>query len=199
MSTPFSAYQRGLAHAVGLALTRALEPSPRVAQHWESTARLAWFGGAADHHQVHVSWSYGRLRDVPLVDGQRHSVGVFQLSKTTFAGVDELLLRTSLESLVPAGVDGATRVFLQRVVAQLSLADVLLSLPERVGCEVSLFARPDALDTPAPTPRWPEHARERVADALARMDRELRERCERLWSAPSPELLSAAGLPASRA
>ncbi|MFZ5439837.1 MAG: hypothetical protein ACOZQL_07495 [Myxococcota bacterium] len=199
MPTSFSAYRRALAQAVGLVLNRALEPSPRVARHWESTAKLEWFGGAADHHQVHLSWSFGRLRDVPPVPGQRQTVGVFQLARSTFPELDEQALRAMLEALVPREADGATRVFLQRVTAQLALADVLLTLPERVGCEVSLFARPDALDTPAPTPRWPEHARDRVAAALAAMEGELRERCERLWSAPAVELLSAVGVPPSRA
>lgn len=184
-------YQQAVATAVGHVVERALTPSPRVARHWEATTRLTWVGGAADHHQVHVSWSFGRLRDVPVLDGQRHSVGVFTLSRAAFPGVDELALRTTLEALVPAGTDGATRVFLQRVTAQLAVADVLVSLPERLGCEVSLFARPDALDTHASTPRWPEHARDRVAAALNAMDPLLVARLEALWRSPAEVFLAA--------
>jgi hypothetical protein len=193
-------FQSAVARAVGHVVERAMNPTVRVARHWESTSRLAWFGACADHHVQHVSWSFGRLRDVPVLAGQRHHVGVFGLLSASFPEVDEAGVRSSLEALIPPGTDGATRVFLQRVSAQLAMADVLLSLPERLGdCEVSLFARPDAVDTAASTPRWPEHARERVAAALDAMDAELRTRCERLWSAEPPTLLDAARLARSNA
>lgn len=189
--TTWNEYRGAVANAMGVAVQRALAPHPRVARHWESTAKLSWFGAAADHHQVSVSWSFGRLRDVPDVPGERHTVGVFALSRVTFPGVDDVALRAALESLVPAGTDGATRVFLQRVAAQLATAESVLALGERVGCEVSFFARTDAVHTPAATPRWPEHARDRVAAALAAMDPELKSACERVWAAEPTELLRA--------
>ncbi len=116
---------------------------------------------------------------------------MFNLRQSSFPGVDERVWRAAVEALLPPGVDGATRVFLQRVAAQLAVADALRTLPGRVGCEVSLFARPDAVDLPASTPRWPEQARERVAAALAEMDEQLRVRCERLWAAEPKVLLDA--------
>jgi len=187
----YSDFSQAVAQSVGHVIERALEPSPRVAQHWVSTSKLAWFGAAADHHQQHVSWSFGTLRDAPDVPGVRHHVGVFVLLKSTFPGLEERELRAMVENLIPPGTDGATRVFLQRVASQFAVGDVLLSLPDRLDCEISLFARPDAVDTLANTPRWPEHARDRVAAALAAMDPALRARCEAVWASSSPILLPA--------
>ena len=187
----YALFREAVTRGLGVVVERALQPAPRVARHWESTTQLTWFGGAADHHLLHVSWSFGRLRDVPLVEGKRPNVGVFAATKTIFPEFDDVALRQQLEQLVPDVTDGATRVFLQRVTAQLALAEALLALPERLGCEVSLFARADAVDTHAATPRWPEHARERVEQALSMMDETLRSRCERLWAAKSDVLLTA--------
>jgi hypothetical protein len=191
MAGVYAAFQQAVAQSVGQVIERALEPTVRVAQHWESTSKLAWFGAAADHHQQHVSWSFGRLRDVPDVPGTRHHVGVFVLVKSTFPTLEDRELKRLVSELVPEGTDGATRVFLQRVASQLAVGDVLLTLPERLGCEVSLFARPDAVDTPASTSRWPARAKERVAAALAGMDPVLRARCEALWVSKSEVLLEA--------
>lgn len=192
MPALFKDYSLSVALAVGAVVRRASQPSPRVARHWVSASQLTWFGACADHHLVQASWSFGALRDAPPPPpGQRATVGLFALTKGSFPELDEQALRAQAEALLPPGTDGATRVFLQRVAAQLAVADVLLTLPELIGCEVSLFARPDALDTPAATPRWPEHARERVAAALGRMDPAFAARCERTWAAEPPALLDA--------
>ena len=192
MVASFKDYGLAVAEAMGAVVARASRPSARVARHWESTRRLTWFGACADHHLVQASWSFGTLREGPVLPpGQRATVGVFALTRLTFPDVDELKLRALCEGLVPVGTDGATRVFLQRVASQLAVCDVLLTLPELVGCEVSLFARPDALDQFASTPRWPEHARDRVAAALAAMDPAFAARCERTWTAAPPTLLDA--------
>lgn len=190
MADGFLEFSGALSRAVGLVAERALKPAPRVAQHWESVERLAWFGAAADHHLTHVSWSFGRLRAAVPREGRRDTVGVFSITRSTFPDVDELALRAQLEALVPPCTDGATRVFLQRVAAQLAAADALLGLKARLGCEVSLFARTDAVDTPAAPPRWPEHARERVTLALAQTSPALRERCVHVLDATGPELLA---------
>lgn len=192
MAVAFKNYGLAVAEALGAVLLRASKPSVRVARHWESTSRLVWFGACADHHLIQASWSFGSLRDgPPLPPGERATVGTFALTKVTFPEVDELELRSLCDSLVPVGTDGATRVFLQRVASQLAVADYLLTLPELIGCEVSLFPRPDALFLPASTPRWPEHARERIAAALARMDPSFSARCERIWAAEPASLLDA--------
>jgi hypothetical protein len=192
MVASFKDYGLAVAEMMGAVVVRATQPSARVARHWVSTSRLTWFGACADHHLIQASWSFGELRDgPPLLAPARATVGTFALTRITFPEVDELKLRALCEGMVPAGTDGATRVFLQRVASQLAVCDVLLTLPELVGCEVSLFARPDALDQPASTSRWPEHARERVAAALAAMDPSFAARCERTWTAEPPTLLDA--------
>lgn len=192
MVVAFKDYGLAVAQALGAVVERARKPSVRVARHWESTSRITWFGACADHHLIQTSWSFGSLRDgPPLPAGQRATVGTFALTRVTFPDVDELTLRTLCEGLVPAGVDGATRVFLMRVASQLAVADLLLTLPEVLGCEVSLFARPDALDQAASTPRWPEPARDRVAAALSVMDPSFAGRCQRTWTAAPPTLLEA--------
>lgn len=192
MPALFKDYSLAVANALGAVVKRAAQPSPRVARHWVSTSQLTWFGACADHQLVQASWSFGALRDVPPPPpGQRATVGIFALTKSSFPEVDEVSLRAQADALVPADTDGATRVFLQRVAAQLAVADYLLALPELIGCEVALFARPDAVDTPASTPRWPEHARERVAAALAQMDPAFATRCERVWTSEPPALLEA--------
>jgi hypothetical protein len=188
----FQEYGLAVAEAIGAVVKRASQPSPRVARHWVSTAKLTWFGACADHHLIQASWSFGALRDGPTLEpGQRHTVGVFALTPSNFPDVNDAKLRALCEGLVPEGTDGATRVFLQRVAAQLATADVLLTLPELVGCEVSLFARADAVDQPASTSRWPEHARERVQAALSATDPAFASRSERTWGADAPVLLDA--------
>lgn len=192
MPALFKDYALLVAQALGAVVTRAAQPSARVARHWLSTSRLTWFGACADHHLVQASWSYGELRDAPpSAPGQRATVGTFALTRAAFPDIDDVALYAACEALVPPAADGATRVFLQRVATQLAVADVLLTLPELVGCEVTLFARPDALDQSASTPRWPEHARDRVAAALAVMDPAFAARCERTWAAAPPTLLDA--------
>jgi hypothetical protein len=195
MTGTFKDYGLAVAEALGAVVARATKPSARVARHWVSTSKLTWFGACADHHLIQASWSFGELRDGPaLPPGERATVGTFALTRLTFPEVNELRLRELCDALVPAGTDGATRVFLQRVASQLAVADVLLTLPELIGCEASLFARPDALDQAASTPRWPEHARERVAAALAAMDPPFAARCERTWTAGPATLLEAVRL-----
>lgn len=191
MTGPWASFTTAVARALEAVAAQASSPPERVARHWEDPSRLTWFGAAADHQVVHVSWSFGRLRGVPEVPGERHTVGVFALTRGTFPAVDEQALRAALEALVPAAADGPTRVFLQRVAAQLAVADALLALERARPLEVSLFARPDAVHTPAPTSRWPEHARDRVTAALAEMDAGLRARCEATWAHEDPGLLSA--------
>ncbi|MBL8915492.1 MAG: hypothetical protein JNM17_32610 [Archangium sp.] len=191
MAESFSEFLSAVSTAVGAVAARALKPVPRVSQHWESVEQLAWFGAAADHHLTHVSWSFGKLKSRGARDGKRDTVGVFSITRATFPEVDDEALRLQLEALVPSFTDGATRVFLQRVTAQIAAADALLELQRRLGCEVSLFARTDAVDTPAAPPRWPEHARERVTVALAAMDATLRDRCEQLFESTESELLEA--------
>lgn len=192
MVVAFKEYGLAVAEAMGAVVVRASKPSVRVARHWLSTSQVTWFGACTDHHLIQASWSFGTLRDgPPLPPGQRATVGTFALTRVTFPDVNELELRELCDGLVPHGTDGATRVFLQRVASQLAVADVLLTLPELLGCEVSLFARPDALDQSASTPRWPEHARDRVAAALAAMDPAFAARCERTWTAEPPTLLDA--------
>ena len=188
MPALFKDYAHSVATALGVIIRRASTPSPRVAQHWVSTSRITWFGACADHHLIHASWSFGELKDAP---GQRATVGTFALTKSTFPEVDDASLRAQCDALIPPGTDGATRVFLLRVAAQFAVADLLLTLPEQVGCEVMFFARPDALDQPAQTSRWPEHARDRVAAALAAMDPTFASRCERTWAAEPSTLLEA--------
>lgn len=192
MVVAFKDYALAVAEAMSAVVTRASKPSVRVARHWESTSRVTWFGACADHHLIQASWSFGTLKDgLPLPPGKRATVGTFALTRGTFPEVNETQLRALCDGLVPQGTDGATRVFLQRVASQLAVCDVLLTLPELLGCEVSLFARPDALEQSASTPRWPEHARDRVAAALALMDPSFAGRCERTWAAELPTLLDA--------
>lgn len=192
MVVTFKDYGLAVAEALGAVVARASRPSPRVAQHWVSTRQLTWFGACADHHLIQASWSFGQLRDAALREpGRRPTVGSFALTQATFPEVKEHQLRALCEGLVPQGTDGATRVFLMRVASQLAVADVLLTLPELLGCEVTLFLRPDALEKPVPTPRSPPHARERVAAALAGMDPPFAARCERLWAAEAATFLEA--------
>ncbi len=179
--------------AMATVVGRAKAPPERVARHWEDVSKLRWFGVSADHSVLHASWSFGRLRDA--VSQERETVGVFQINRASFPGVDEVAVRASLDALVPPGVDGATRVYLMRVAAQIAASDALLSLAPAE--EVSVFARPDAAETPALTPRWPEHARARVAAALKLMDAAFTARFQAVTASPHATLVDAVA--ASRA
>lgn len=185
--TAWLTVQTRVRDAVDAVVTRARTPAERVARHWEDVSRLRWFGVSADHSVLHASWSFGALRGV--ASPERATVGVFQLTRANFTAVDDAAVRASFEALVPAKFDGATRVFLMRVAAQVAASDALLSLAPAE--EVSVFARPDAADTPALTPRWPEHSRERVAEALQVMDPGFVARFHALTAAPHATLLDA--------
>ena len=180
--------QSRVRETIDAVVTRARAPTERVARHWEDVSRLRWFGVSADHSVLHASWSFGALRGV--TSPERATVGVFQLTRANFTAVDEAAVRASLEALVPMSVDGATRVFLMRVAAQVAASDALLALA--LAEEVTVFARPDAADTPALTPRWPEHARERVAEALRLMDPTFSTRFHALTASSHATLLDAA-------
>lgn len=168
MNALFRDYGMAVSQALSSVFERARKPSPRVARHWESTDRITWFGACADHHFIYASWSFGRLRDVQ--DDSRHSVGVFALTQQSFPEIDDAQIRALGEALIPATADGPTRVFLQRVAAQMAVADFLLTLPGLWGCEVALFARPDAVEKVAQTPQWPMEAKGRLLRALDEMD-----------------------------
>ncbi|MGV3623401.1 MAG: hypothetical protein ACO1OB_21455 [Archangium sp.] len=185
MGTSWETCQRVISDALNVALIRARTPPERVARHWEQSTQLTWFGASADHSLIHVSWSFGRLRgnDEPGL----HTVGVFQLSKAIFSEVDENKLRAALEALIPAGTDGATKVFLMRVAAQIVVGEWLLR--HTPAPALSMFLKPDGINVPAPTPRWPEHARERVTAALKSMEPALSKRIETVFSSPHEALL----------
>lgn len=185
MSTSWETCQRVVSDALNVVLIRARTPPERVARHWEQSTQLTWFGASADHSLLHVSWSFGRLRG-NAVPGL-HTVGVFQVSKAIFGEVDENRLRHVLEALIPAGTDGATKVFLMRVSAQLAVGDWLLRHAPAPASTV--FLKPDGIDVPAPTPRWPEHARDRVTPALSKMDAALTKRIETVFASPHDTLL----------
>jgi hypothetical protein len=172
-------------------VARAKAPPERVARHWEDVSKLRWFGVSADHSVLHASWSFGRLRDAG--SQERETVGVFQINRASFPGVDEMAVRAALEVLVPATIDGATRVYLMRVAAQIAASDALLKLAPAE--QVSVFARPDATDTPASTPRWPEHARDRVAAALELLDAAFVARFRSVTASRHPALLDAVAEP----
>jgi len=182
------AVQTQVRDALAAVIERAKTPPERVAQHWEDVSKLRWFGVSADHSVLHASWSFGRLRGVN--SSARETVGVFQVNRASFPGVDDAALRSALDAFVPAAIDGATRVYLMRVAAQLAAVDALLVLAP--ADEVSVFARPDAADMPALTPRWPEHARERVAAALESMDAKFVARFLAVTASPHATLLEAA-------
>lgn len=183
----WSEFQQQVDTALQVVVARARQPAERVARHWEDTSKLTWFGVGADHMHLHASWSFGRLRGV---DGPgRATVGVFQVSRATFPDFDDVALRSRLDALVPPASDGPTRVFLHRVLRQLAVGRALLKLAP--ATELDFFARPDALDTPAATPRWPEHARDRVALALSAMDTAATRDVEALFGSPHDALLKA--------
>ncbi len=187
MGSPWQAWQQNVRDVAKTVVTRAKNPSERVARHWESTTELTWFGAGADHSQLHVSWSFGKLRGVE--GARRETVGVFHVTRAAFPDVDDAALRAGLEALIPVGTDGATKVFLMRVAAQLAVGDALLALAP--AKDLTLFARPDALETSAPTPRWPEHARERVTLALAGMSADFSAKVEAVFLSPHAALLDA--------
>lgn len=172
----FDAYREAVTNVLRQVAQKALHPTARVAQHWQSTEQVTWFGASADHHQLHVSWSYGRLRDVPPLLGVRETVGVFALNEKAFPDIDDAALRAKATALVPSETDGATRVYLLRVMSQLATKDALVTIGTELGCETLLFARPDASQKPAPAIRMPTHALDRIEAALAKMDPQIRAR-----------------------
>lgn len=187
MRTSWETCQLAVSEALNVALIRARTPPERVARHWEQSTQLTWFGASADHSLIHVSWSFGRIRGND--DPGLHTVGLFQLSKAIFGEVDENTLRKALEALIPARTDGATKVFLMRVAAQIAVGEWLLR--HTPATALTMFLKPDGIEVPAPTPRWPEHARDRVTLALSAMDGTLKKRIEDVFSSPHETLLEA--------
>ncbi len=186
-ASPWLALGREVRDALTLVVQRARTPPERVARHWEDASRLVWFGVCADHARLHVSWSFGRLRGA--TSPARATVGVFQVSQATFAGVDEARLREALAAVVPPEADGATRVFLMRAAAQLAAGEALLHLAP--AASLSLFVRPDAPGVDALPPRWPAHAAARVALALSRSDARFVAALEAALQSTEPTLLGA--------
>jgi hypothetical protein len=194
----YEAFRAALLRACRCGLAQALPPRPAVARHWEDPTRLHWLGLFQEQGRFLLSWSFGQLR--PPAGPLPHTAGVFALVDAVFPGVDARGLVVQLSSLVPATSDGPTRAFLVRVVGQLALAEVAVALgqapvdlgmPTGSDFAVALPVRPDALRTPAPTPRMPAHARARVEAALGDVEPALRQALERLLTAPEAELLEA--------
>ncbi len=187
--TPWPALLHEVHTALACVVARARRPPERVARHWEDASVLRWFGVGTDGLQLHASWSFGKLRGVTSTE--RPTVGVFAITRANFAEVSDERLAAALDALVSSRADGPTRLFLRRVALQLALSEALLSL--RPADEIFFFARPDALETPAATPRWPEHARDRVALALAEADAGFTARLEAVLLSPHATLLDAVG------
>lgn len=193
-------FRGALLDAYRIALAQAVPPKPQVARHWESAGSLTWLGLVPEQAAFHLAFSFGQLKGTPLVPGEPHTAGVFRLAGSVFKGVDHERLARELHALVPASADGATRAFLQRVVAQVSCAEVALTLEQApsllpmavsTGFTVAVPARPDALGEAAATPRMPPHAVERVSSALREMDEVLRARILQLFDAPETTLSAA--------
>jgi hypothetical protein len=194
----YPAFRDRLFGACQRALAQALPPRPTVARHWEDASRLTWLGLLQEQGRFQLSWSFGRLKGP--AGPPPHTAGVFHLVDAVFPGVEANRLTAALLALTPRDADGPTRAFLVRVVAQLALAEVAVALerspgalgmPTAEGFEVALPVRPDALGTPAPTPRVPQHARDRVEGALASLEPGLRSLVQRLVAAPEATLLAA--------
>ncbi|MEW5742796.1 MAG: hypothetical protein AB1938_28020 [Myxococcota bacterium] len=182
------------------ALSAALPPKPQVARHWETPDALHWLALMPATDGFHLAYSLGRLRGAALVEGERHTSGLFRLSGAVFPGVDEAALLRAVHVQVPEAADGATRAFLVRVAAQVAVAETALTLEQErralplptsadFACHVP--ARADALFEPAATPRLLGHAAERVHAAISAMDGALAARVLALFAAPEPTLLEA--------
>lgn len=200
MTSSFSRLCEQLLAAYRVALSAALPPKPQVARHWETPDALHWLALLSATDGFHVAYSLGRLRDVPLVPGERHTSGLFRLSGTVFRGVDEGALRSAVAAQVPDAFDGPTRAFLLRVVGQLATAQVAvalecepaaLPLPAAEEFHCHLPARSDALFEAAATPRLPGPAEERVRAALDGMEPALATRVHAVFAAPDATLLDA--------
>ncbi len=194
MSAAYLEFRDGLRRAFHRALSQALPAKPRVARHWVDPSKLSWLGLLSEQTRFHLAWSLGALVDAPPAG--RHTSGVFLLDDSVFPGVEAPVISSRLLSLVPTDVDGATKAFLIRVTAQLALVDLArdfgpLPLPVTDDFRITLPLRPDVLETPAPTPRMPAHAADRVSAALARMPT-LGERIRATFEAPGESLLDAA-------
>jgi len=194
----YPAFRAALLASCRRALAQALPPRPTVARHWEDASQLHWLGLFQEAGRYQLAWSFGRLR--PPVGPPPHTAGVFWLVDPVFPGVDAPRLAAMLAALTPASADGPTRAFLARVLSQLALAEVAVALwqapealgmPTAPGFAVALPRRPDVLGEPAPTPRMPAHARERVTLALRALEPSVRQAVERLFEAPQAELLPA--------
>jgi hypothetical protein len=191
-------FRAALLAAYRRALAQVLPPGAAVARHWEDASRLHWLGLFQEQGRFQLSWSFGRLR--PPAGAEPHTAGVFSLVDPVFPGVEATRLAAMLVALAPAASDGPTRAFLTRVVGQLALAEVAaalwqapasLGMPTAPNFTVALPVRADAPATPAPTPRVPPHARERVEAGLEALETPLRRSLERLFAAPEAELLLA--------
>jgi hypothetical protein len=194
MSAAYLEFRDGLRRAFQRALGQALPAKPRVARHWVDPSRLSWLGLLSEQTRFHVAWSLGALVDAPPAG--RHTSGVFLLDDSVFPGVEAALTSARLLALVPTDVDGATKAFLIRVTAQLALVDLArdfgpLPLPVTDDFCITLPLRADVLETPAPTPRMPAHAVDRVSAALARMP-SLGARIHATFESPADGLLDAA-------
>jgi hypothetical protein len=194
----YPTFRAALLAAHRRALAQALPPRPAVARHWEDASRLRWLGLCQEQGRFQLSWSFGQLK--PPAGPPPHTAGVFHLVDAVFPGVDAPGLARALLALAPASADGPTRAFLTRVVAQLALAEVAVTLlvtpgtlpmPPADELEVALPVRADALATPSPTPRMPLHARARVEAAMEDLEPGLRAAVRRLLEAPEAELLAA--------
>jgi hypothetical protein len=200
VSEAFPALRSHVLAAYRAALAAALPPKPQVARHWETPDRLEWLALLPAIDGFHLAYSLGRLRGAPVVEGERHTSGLFRLTGAVFKGVDEAALLRSVSALVPERADGATRAFLVRVVAQVTAAEVALALeaeapalpmPAAAGFACHVAARADALFQPAATPRLPGHAQDRVRAALAEMDSSLSARVQALFDSPDAALVDA--------
>jgi hypothetical protein len=196
----FAALRGEVLGAYRSALAAALPPKPQVARHWETPGVLGWLALLSTAEGFHLSYSLGRLRDVPLVPGQRHTSGLFRLSAAVFPRVDEGALWAAVVGQIPATADRAARDFLLPVVAALAVGEAALALeaapgrlplPVDAGFHCHLPLRADALFQAAPTPRLPEAKAERVQEALAVMEPDLVARLQSLFDAPEPSLLEA--------
>jgi hypothetical protein len=167
--------RRALLAAYQKALSQALPPKERVARHWADPSRLTWLALLSEQTRFQLAWSLGPLKDSSLPGLQ--TSGVFHLDDAVFPGVGAAAIAREVLATMPE-TDGPTTAFLIRVVAQLALAEVALTLeearsfglPVSDGFAVTLALRADALESKALTPRMPGHAEARVLAALEKME-----------------------------
>jgi hypothetical protein len=136
---------------------------------------LTWLALLSEQTRFQLAWSLGPLKDSSLPGLQ--TSGVFHLDDAVFPGVSAAAIAREVLATMPE-TDGPTTAFLIRVVAQLALAEVALTLEEErsFGLPVSddftvtIAQRADALESKALTPRMPGHAEARVLAALEKME-----------------------------